>query len=109
MNVFLLLDRSGSMSTRWNEAINAINSYVSKLRFGDNIYIALFDGESYDVIRDGDVKGFVALNPLEYSPRGSTPLYDSCAKMISTAEQRNAEKTIIVIMTDGEENTSKEY
>lgn len=31
MNVYILLDRSGSMSSLWNEAIGSINGYVETI------------------------------------------------------------------------------
>ena len=34
MNVYILLDRSGSMSSLWSEAIGSINAYVEKLPKG---------------------------------------------------------------------------
>jgi hypothetical protein len=34
MHVYMLLDRSGSMSDRWAEALGAINSYVADLAEG---------------------------------------------------------------------------
>jgi len=37
-----------------------------------------------------------------------TPLYDAIGRMVSLAEKDKPEKAVIVIMTDGEENSSKE-
>jgi hypothetical protein len=37
-----------------------------------------------------------------------TPLFDAIARLISMAEADNPEKAVIVIMTDGEENASRE-
>jgi hypothetical protein len=37
-----------------------------------------------------------------------TPLYDAIGRIVSLAETDRPEKAIIVIMTDGEENSSKE-
>lgn len=64
----------------------------------------------FEVLRDSQsVEGFRNLTYTEISPAGGTPLYDSTARIISLAEQRNAERTVIILMTDGEENTSREW
>ena len=53
------------------------------------------------------INDFNAISIDELSPRGGTPLYDSAAKLITLAEYQNSEKTVIIIMTDGEENESR--
>lgn len=68
------------------------------------------DPNSFDIIRDSvTLSKFKDLSPTETSPRGGTPLYDSTAKLINLAEAVGNEKTVIIIMTDGEENSSKAY
>lgn len=109
MNVYILLDRSGSMSYLWTEAIGSINSYVSKLDAEDYVCMAIFDNESYDIIRDCKVSDWNIVEWTSYAPRGMTPLYDSCGKLMSRAVADNSDKTILVVMTDGHENCSKEY
>ena len=109
MNVYILLDRSGSMSTLWDEAIGSINGYVEKLKKTDKVHLAVFDSVSHDVIRDVKVKDWTAVSATEVQPRGGTPLYDSCGKVMAVAEEANAKKTILVVMTDGYENASKEH
>ncbi len=109
MNVYILLDRSGSMATLWNEAIGSINGYVENLKMSDKVHLAVFDSVSHDVIRDGKVKDWEDVNAEEIQPRGGTPLYDSCGKIMAQAEEDNAKKTVLVVMTDGYENASKEH
>jgi len=107
--VYFLLDRSGSMSNLWDEAIGSINGYVSKLEQDSKVHVVAFDSVSYDVLRDERVEFFKPIDPSEALPRGSTPLYDSCAKLLDLAEQEAGDKAIILIMTDGYENASHEY
>ena len=109
MNVYLLLDRSGSMSTLWSEAIGSINGYVSKLKKSDKVTVAAFDSVSYDVVRDVKVTDWTDIKSNEIEPRGGTPLYDACGKLMAQAEQEKAKKTVLVVMTDGFENASQEY
>lgn len=109
MNVYILLDRSGSMSNLWDEAIGSINGYVETLKNSDKVHLAVFDSMSHDVIRDVKVKDWEIVSPTEVTPRASTPLYDSCGKVMTKAEEDNAKKTVLVVMTDGYENCSREY
>jgi Mg-chelatase subunit ChlD len=109
MNVYLLLDRSGSMSTLWSEAIGSINGYVAKLKKSDKVTVAAFDSVSYDVVRDVKVADWTDIKSNEVEPRGGTPLYDACGKLMAQAEQEKAKKTVLVVMTDGFENASQEY
>jgi hypothetical protein len=117
---FLLLDRSGSMGgTMWTEAINAINAYVQKLADDDidtGVTLVVFDSNNpFEVIRDRITpKTWKPISNDEVSPRGGTPLNDATASLITLAEKGppwggQYDKVAIVIMTDGEENSSQEY
>ena len=108
MNVYILLDRSGSMATLWDEALGSINTYVSKLKKKDNVYLAAFD-DQYEIVRDCKAEGWDDISKDEIQPRGMTALYDSCGKIMAKAEEDGAKKTILVVMTDGHENASKEH
>jgi len=108
MNVYILLDRSGSMASLWDEALSSINSYVAKLKKKDNVYLAAFDNE-YEVVRDCKAEGWDGITNEDLTPRGVTALYDSCGKIMAKAEEDGAKKTILVVMTDGYENASKEH
>lgn len=108
MNVYILLDRSGSMATLWDEALGSVNSYVQKLKKTDKVQVAVFDNE-YDVIRDVKVKDWEDITNEDAQPRGMTALYDSCGKIMTEAEEADAKKTLLVVMTDGFENASREH
>ena len=108
MNVYILLDRSGSMATLWNEALGSINGYIEKLKKTDKVHLAVFDNE-YEVLRDVKVKDWEDVTNEEVQPRGMTALYDSCGKIMTTAEEDDAKKSILVVMTDGYENSSHEH
>lgn len=108
MNVYILLDRSGSMATLWDEAIGSINAYVEKLKKTDKVHLAVFDNE-YNVLRDVKVKDWEDVTNEEVQPRGMTALYDSCGKIMATADEDDAKKSVLVVMTDGFENASREF
>lgn len=108
MNVYILLDRSGSMSTLWNEALGSINAYVAKLKKKDMVYLAAFD-DQYEILRECPAGMWADVTNEDATPRGTTALYDSCGKIMKQAEEDGVKKTILVVMTDGHENASKEY
>ena len=136
VSVYILLDRSGSMGgSKWETAIGSINSYVQTLRnekVSAKVTVAAFDSEmvrgeatirtnaiiggysrsqlAFNLMREEvAIKNFKDLEMNELSPRGGTPLYDATAKLLNLADKNNAEKTVVLIMTDGEENESKVY
>ncbi len=114
MRVYILLDRSGSMGTQWNDTLGAINAYVTELNASTNVYIAAFDSGynndvSYDVLRNTTAKGFKPLTTADAMPRGGTPLYDSAARMLDHAFEEGSERAYIIFMTDGYENTSRRF
>jgi hypothetical protein len=116
---YILLDRTGSMEPRWTEALSSVNTYAKELgdldggpRVDAEITLAAFDaqdGMQFDVLRDDvDARHWRKVTSDEVSPRGMTPLYDAIGRMVSLAEKDHPEKAVIVIMTDGEENSSTE-
>lgn len=116
---YILLDRTGSMEPIWSEALSSVNAYADGLatldggpRVDADITLAVFDaqdGFQFDVLRDDiDAERWKKVTSDEVSPRGMTPLYDAIGRIVSLAEKDRPEKAVIVIMTDGEENSSQE-
>ncbi len=120
---YILLDRTGSMGDIWDEALGSVNAYAKSVGEADegelegedietNISLAVFDFQEslqFDVLRDGvKAEAWQTVTDDEASPRGMTPLFDAIGRMVSMAEADNPEKAVIVIMTDGKENSSRE-
>jgi len=116
--IVCILDRSGSMGSICNDAIGGFNSFLKEqkeLPGKATFTLILFDHE-YEVKCNGiDIKEVTPLNNRTYVPRGSTALYDAIGRAICNAESRidkcNPKKSrvLVSILTDGEENSSKEY
>ena len=115
MRAYILLDRSGSMMTLWNEAIGSINAYVKGLSARTKITADLFDtgtygsADWYQRIRETTVNNWKDIGVAEYHPRGSTPLNDAAGRLLTEVLAAKDKKAVVIIMTDGFENASKEF
>lgn len=110
MDVIFLLDRSGSMGGIEKDTIGGYNSYIDSQR-GKNVKVTtiLFD-DKYEVLHNRvDVDNIKKLTNKEYYVRGCTALLDAIGKTIREMEDKNPNRVMFVITTDGYENASKEY
>ncbi len=124
----LILDRSGSMSSVRDVTISGFNEQIQKIRkleekYPDQkYYISLItfadNHDIIEVITDKPVAECKELTKEDYAPNGSTALLDAMGLGITKMEERLTAKmkdsdnyisTIVVIMTDGEENDSKNW
>lgn len=106
---YVLLDRTGSMDSLWDEAIGAVNTYIEKLEDDVKVYLACFDSDSFDVLREDKKQKVKKLTKDEVLPRSMTPLYDSAAKVMNKMLADKPDRAVFVVMTDGYENASHEY
>ena len=118
-HVSMLLDRSGSMATTKNDTIGGINSFIEEQRKVPGVMtltLCQFDTE-YDVVHNAlDIQKIPLLTDQSFIPRGSTALLDALAKCIidtgkklaEIPEDDRPERVMMVIVTDGEENSSRE-
>ena len=97
-----------------HEAIGGFNAFLKaqqELPGKTKISLVQFDNlieTPYDMIDIGSVQ---PLNDKTFQPRGMTALYDAIGSSINRykASHTPTEKTIVAILTDGEENSSQEY
>lgn len=105
MNKIFLLDASGSMMSRIDDAIGSFNSFV-KDQEGGTMSLYTFNDKCTCVYKDKALADVKPLDRDSYKPTGMTALYDSIAHVLKNHDGQDG---ILVIMTDGEENTSKKY
>jgi hypothetical protein len=119
MQAYVLLDRSGSMQSLWVEALSSVNAFAKELAnkkdgpaVDSHITLAVFDGQEglqFDVLRRKQAAlHWENVTDRDATPRGMTPLLDSMVRIIALAEGDNPDKAVIVVMTDGQENASRE-
>ena len=118
--IVFILDRSGSMSGLEEDTIGGYNSVLKNQQIEDGeaiVTTVLFDHE-YEIIHDRtNIKEIKAMTEKEYFVRGSTALLDAVGATINkivgatknTKPEYQADKVMFVIITDGMENSSKEY
>ena len=116
LNIRLVLDRSGSMASCKEITIDSINSFLDdqkKNNISGVLTISLIDNRSIDIpIKHSPVTKLEKLNYDFLQPRGSTPLLDAIGLAISELDNdciQENEKKVLVIVTDGMENASREY
>ena len=108
--VVMVLDETGSMQMVKSQTITGFNEYVDDLRKKKNIKMALtrFNSDAIKVGEALSIKKAVTLTKDNYIPAAMTPLYDAVAESIEAAESHKG-PVLVVIMTDGGENSSREY
>jgi uncharacterized protein YegL len=115
--ICLILDRSGSMAGREKDVIGGVNSFIEeqkKLPDPAAVTMVRFDTENIERFRPmGPLAEVQPITAADFQPRGGTPLLDAVGSTITALEddwrREQPERCIVVIVTDGEENSSREY
>ena len=125
----ILLDKSGSMLSTKQQTLNGMNDYLEDLReSGEACNVTLIQFSSLGrggINTPGDyvetpptpISAVQDLTPETYQPNGNTPLHDSICQAIDQLGARLARmdesvrpgKVIVVIITDGFENSSATF
>ena len=129
-DIICVLDRSTSIRTSGliDKTIEGFNSFLAdqkKTPGQAKLTLCLFDGgmgygaiegKQYEIIHDRvDIQSVPDLNTETFVPRGMTAMYDAIGSTIDAVYSKwknstdRPDKVIFLIMTDGQENSSKEY
>ncbi len=118
--ITIILDRSGSMESIANDAIGGFNSFLKHQQQQEGearLSLVLFDTQ-YEVIHKSvPLADVPLLTDQTFVPRGGTALLDAIGKTIhkmtdsfaARLPKARPENVIIAILTDGEENSSREF
>lgn len=115
-----IIDRSGSMGGLESDTIGGFNAMLKEQQAveGDAVVTTVLFDDEYELLHDRiDIRAVAPLTDKDYTVRGSTALLDALGRTIQkiravqkhTDEKYRAEKVLFVIITDGQENASREY
>jgi uncharacterized protein YegL len=119
-----VLDRSGSMSNCTKATINGFNAQVTTIKklqeeFPEQefeVSLTIFDDIIDHVQSHVSIDNFQLLSDSRYIPRGATALLDAIGMSINQIRITNETKIlnnemsiVMVILTDGMENASREF
>lgn len=126
--IAVVLDRSGSMDIVLKATIDSFNEFINgqKAVPGEcTLDLVLFDKGSFlvdsvasiDLLYSKPIAEAEPLTTKTYVPRGMTPLYDAIgvtvarigSELAALAESERPNKVMIIVITDGEENASREF
>ena len=115
--IAVLLDRSGSMHSIKSDTEGGFDAYIAEQRkqSGDVVVtLAQFDDHYDRVYTNTPIE---KVPPLDLQPRGVTALYDGIGRLTTEIgeelaakpEQERPGTVIVVVLTDGHENASKDW
>ena len=118
----IILDESGSMESIKKTIIQGFNELVQTIKGIEKQYpeqehlisLVTFNGLGQKILHFIDpVEKLDQIDASKYNPDASTPLYDamgfSFSKLKQVLEHVTDYNVLVTIMTDGEENASREY
>lgn len=111
-----VLDKSGSMELIREATIAGFNQFLrDQQEEGGSaaMTLTLFDTHCRTVVSALPLADVRPLDMRSYIPGGGTALYDAVARTMGITDQyvveRRPDQVLFVIMTDGEENSSREF
>ncbi|MDZ4178760.1 MAG: vWA domain-containing protein [Coriobacteriia bacterium] len=111
-----VLDKSGSMDVIRAATISGFNEFLGdqQREGGDaRMTLTLFDTEFHTVASAVPVREIAPLDLSTYVPGGCTALYDAIGHTMRITNDyvsaHRPDQVLFVIMTDGEENSSREF
>lgn len=115
LDITVILDRSGSMFNCVDDTIGGFNKFLEdqkKVKGKASITLVQFNHNCETVYENIDIKKAKPLTHETFKPEGNTALYDAIGKAVSGINKRLEGKNkdvLVIILTDGAENSSKEY
>jgi len=118
--ILMILDRSGSMTPLTDDTVGGFNNFIEqqKTEPGEAVVtLVLFNQEYEPVYQARPIRQVEPLTRRQYNAGGNTALLDAIGRgvhdlgrtLAAIDDKDRPGKVIVVIMTDGEENASREY
>ena len=107
----VLLDASGSMASKYNDTIGGFNEYMASLKAAPLSYkinVLSFDTSVKNIFKDAKYTE-ARLSKENYTIGGNTALFDALGHAMDDVADDKKTPILVVVFTDGEENSSREY
>ncbi len=121
-HITVILDRSGSMQSIKSDIIGGFNTFLKQQKEVPGkatLTLVQFDtGNPYEVVHNyRPLQEIPELNDRTFVPRGGTPLLDCLGRGINDLSEhinkltndQKPDKVFFIIITDGQENSSREF
>ena len=110
-SVVFILDESGSMEVMGDEPWQSINNFIKEQKNVGNFNFTLicFNDNVRFIYKNLESDKIENLKNEDYNPMGMTSLNDAIGQGITYQKSQSLENVIFVILTDGLENSSKEF
>jgi hypothetical protein len=119
-HISMIIDKSGSMESLLKDTIGGFNTFIQTQKETPGECTVSLTTFNTSVCSNYLFKPIIMvedLTPFSYRPGGGTALYDAIAITIdgcgralaALSEESRPEKVIVVIITDGEENSSRSF
>jgi Mg-chelatase subunit ChlD len=109
--IVIVLDESGSMSNIRSDMIKSMNDIITEQQQVEDrpatFTFVKFNNKINRVIENQPLESIKNLTSEDYNPNGPTALYDAIGDTIDWF--RNEKNVLMVIVTDGNENSSRSY
>jgi len=112
MHIIFLIDKSSSMTNNIEETIKGYNTFIENQQSLEDteeciVSLYLFSTNIEIIYEKRHLDDIIELDRNNYRPNGSTALLDSMGYILEKINIQD--KTIFVVITDGQENSSKIY
>lgn len=119
--IVFILDKSGSMVRMCKEPIDGYNNFIkeqSDPALGEaKVTLVLFDSEVKTIYSRVNIKDVKPITSKEYEASGMTAINDAIGltfknigkHIAAEPEEERPSKVVVFILTDGEENSSRQF
>jgi predicted metal-dependent peptidase len=105
MKIAFLLDKSGSMHPQSDDAIGSFNAFIKDQDPEIELSLFTFSNDMKQVFGYTPAKDVKPITTEDYHPGGGTALYDAMGEVLKGLVAGDK----LIVLTDGEENSSSKY